>query len=233
MRLRVTSVALLAEPKGLDRMNSNDLARLASAAARRARGASRSPRDGAWGCRTPGNLPVAARGRGGALRRQGRIAATARKRPLPHARAHGKRALEMLTQVHDVSCVTLQRVRSVPAGERTIKRLTPPYSVALAAEGTAVLLDSSPGPSSDARSEPLRKTARLRVSARATLALRTSLPSPSRASTTRALQHGRGVEPPWTPGPLLRRSSPGSKIRTDRCERTPHLLRLGKGCGRG
>lgn len=132
-------------------------------------------------------------------------AASLRTRVASHFHAHAphERSLEMLTQVRDVTCsetATALEAALLEADE--IKRLEPPYNVALVEAGrelcyaTTRLDHVQPGPDAEHPVGPLAAPAAIV----AVQALRAAIVAGDRA--TCAL-HARavGVEPPWAPAP--------------------------------
>jgi DNA polymerase-3 subunit epsilon len=143
--------------------------------------------------------------RGGAVLYVGK-AASLRQRVSGHFHARpGERALEMLTQVRDVSCTetdTALEAALLEADE--IKRLAPPFNVALAAAGRAVwfatadLGDLRERPDAEHAVGPLVSPASVEAlsALRAALAAGDSTPA-SLIVRSRAV----GVEPAYAPGP--------------------------------
>jgi len=119
-----------------------------------------------------------------------------------HARA-GERALEMLTQARDVACTETETALEAALLESDeIKRLAPPFNVALAANGRAVWFAtaelSGPQPTTDQTHTvgPLVSPAPMAALAALRAALALGGP-PALAVCARAV----GVEPAWAPGP--------------------------------
>jgi DNA polymerase-3 subunit epsilon len=131
-------------------------------------------------------------------------AASLRRRVSGHFHARGgERALEMLTQVRDVSCTetgTALEAALLEADE--IKRLSPPFNVALAADGRAVwfatpdLSRLQEWPDGDHTEGPLVSPAPFESLSALRAALALGGP-PALAACGRAV----GVEPAWAPGP--------------------------------
>lgn len=133
-------------------------------------------------------------------------AASLRRRVSGHFPAQarvGERALEMLTQVREVSCsptATALEAALLEADE--IKRLAPPYNVALAAHGRSVFwataaldgVQQEPGP--EHRIGPLGSPAPIE----ALSALRAALAAPVNARSSLVRSRAVGVELPWAPG---------------------------------
>ena len=142
---------------------------------------------------------------GGAVLYVGK-AASLRQRVSGHFHAGaGERALEMLTQARDVSCTetgTALEAALLEADE--IKRLAPPFNVALAAAGRAVWFATADlsrlreGPDSEHTVGPLVSPAPVEAlsALRAVLALGGTAAGPL-ALRSRAV----GVEPAYAPGP--------------------------------
>jgi DNA polymerase-3 subunit epsilon len=119
-----------------------------------------------------------------------------------HSRA-GERALEMLTQARDVACTETQTALEAALLESDeIKRLAPPFNVALAPEGRAVWYATAELSRLQERPDrahpvgPLASTAPVEAfsALRAALALGGAPPLAVRARAV-------GVEPAWAPGP--------------------------------
>ncbi|MCM2256695.1 MAG: hypothetical protein NDJ94_13615 [Vicinamibacteria bacterium] len=120
-----------------------------------------------------------------------------------HARAPHERSLEMLTQVRDVTCsptATVLEAALLEADE--IKRLAPPYNVALLEAGrglcyaTTRLDHVQPEPDREHRVGPLASP----LPIEALQALRLAIREPDRATCVLRAR-AVGVEPAWAPGP--------------------------------
>ena len=170
------------------------------------RAASRSPASAGASCRT-GRASTGCCARGnGALRRQGRLRAQPRRQPLPRARATGRAgAGDAHPGARRVVLRDGDRARGGPAGGgRRIKRLAPPYNVALVAEGRAVFYATTALDRVRLRPEGSDSIGPLgsRAPIEALGALRTALASREGASVTRVVRaRAAGVEPPWAPVP--------------------------------
>ena len=119
-----------------------------------------------------------------------------------HERA-GERALEMLTQARDVACTETETALEAALLEvDEIKRLAPPFNVALAADGRAVWFATTELSHLQQRPDrmhtvgPLVSTASVEASSALRSALALGGP-PALAVRARAV----GVEPAWAPGP--------------------------------
>jgi DNA polymerase-3 subunit epsilon len=119
-----------------------------------------------------------------------------------HARG-GERALEMLTQARDVACTETETALEAALLEADeIKRLAPPFNVALAADGRAVWFATvelgrlREGPDPEHVVGPLVSPAPIEALSALRAALALSEPPPL-AVRARAV----GVEPAWAPGP--------------------------------
>jgi DNA polymerase-3 subunit epsilon len=119
-----------------------------------------------------------------------------------HARA-GERALEMLTQARDVTCSETETALEAALLEADeIKRLSPPFNVALAADGRSVWFATTDlgrlqeGPDRDHTVGPFVST----VSIEALSALRAAL-APGRPTSLAVRARAVGVEPAYAPGP--------------------------------
>ena len=130
-------------------------------------------------------------------------AASLRQRVSGHFQARGERALEMLTQVRDVAFTeTPTALEAALLETDEIKRLAPPYNLALAANGRGVFFatpglgDLRPCPDSEHAVGPLGSSAPFEALA----ALRALLENPRAASLPRRAR-ALGVEPSWAPGP--------------------------------
>jgi DNA polymerase III subunit epsilon len=139
---------------------------------------------------------------GGAVLYVGK-AASLRQRVSGHFHARGERALEMLTQARDVSCAETETALEAALLEADeIKRLAPPFNLALAAVGRAVwfatpdLQGLRERPDPEHVVGPLVSTAPVEAlsALRAVLALREPAPLALRARAV-------GVEPAYAPGP--------------------------------
>ena len=160
-------------------------------------------------------------------------AASLRQRVSGHFHAHagqGERALEMLTQVRDVSwAVTETALEAALLEADEIKRLCPPFNVALAAAGrsvwfaTADLAELGERPGPEHACGPFVSPAPLEALAALRAVVAGSCPAPL-ATRARAV----GTEPGYAPGPECFaaglshfREAYGSDARV------PGLLRLG------
>jgi len=119
-----------------------------------------------------------------------------------HARA-GERVLEMLTQARDVDCTeTGTALEAALLETDEIKRLSPPFNVALAADGRSVWFASADLSRLQERPDPAHSVGPFvsPVCIEALSALRTALASGGPSSLP---VHARavGVEPAWAPGP--------------------------------
>jgi DNA polymerase-3 subunit epsilon len=140
---------------------------------------------------------------GGAVLYVGK-AASLRRRVSGHFHARkGERALEMLTQARDVACtVTDTALEAALLEPDEIKRLAPPFNVALAADGRAVwfategLSRVQERPDGAHTVGPLASAASVEGSAALRAALALGGPPPL-AVRARAV----GTEPAWAPGP--------------------------------
>jgi DNA polymerase-3 subunit epsilon len=119
-----------------------------------------------------------------------------------HARA-GERALEMLTQARDVSCsVTETPLEAALLEADEIKRLAPPFNVALAADGRSVWFATADlgrlqaWPDREHTVGPLASPSPVEALSALRAALALGAPSPV-AVRARAL----GIEPAYAPGP--------------------------------
>jgi DNA polymerase III subunit epsilon len=139
---------------------------------------------------------------GGAVLYVGK-AASLRQRVSGHFHAPGERALEMLTQARDVSCTETETSLEAALLEADeIKRLAPPFNVALAMAGRAVwfatadLRGLQERPDPEHVVGPLVSPAPVEALAalRAVLALGEPIPLALRARSV-------GVEPAYAPGP--------------------------------
>ena len=146
-----------------------------------------------------------------------------------HARA-GERALEMLTQARDVVCTETETALEAALLESDeIKRLAPPFNVALAAEGRAVWFATAElsrlreGPDRAHTVGPLASSASIEASSALRAALALGGPAPL-AVRARAV----GVEPAWAPGPECFAAGLARFVREHGPVATPRsLLRLG------
>jgi DNA polymerase III subunit epsilon len=119
-----------------------------------------------------------------------------------HARA-GERALEMLTQARDVACTETETALEAALLESDeIKRLQPPFNIALAADGRAVCFATAELSCPQERPDrahpvgPLLSPASIEASSALRAALALDGPAPL-AVRARAV----GVESAWAPGP--------------------------------
>ncbi|MGE0452154.1 MAG: hypothetical protein AB7O37_06855 [Vicinamibacteria bacterium] len=161
-------------------------------------------------------------------------AASLRSRVGSHFHAHagqGERALEMLTQVREVSCAETETALEAALLEADeIKRLAPPYNKALAADGRAVFFATAglesvrPKPDASHTIGPIGSQAPLE----ALHALRSVLAGngdPAGVLRARAV----GVEPRWAPGTECFAAGLAVFARTHgRLESQRHVERLGK-----
>jgi DNA polymerase-3 subunit epsilon len=133
-------------------------------------------------------------------------ATSLRSRVGSHFHAHagqGERALEMLTQVREVSCAeTATALEAALLEADEIKRLAPPYNKALAADGRAVFFAAAGLESVRSKPDAVHCIGPLGSAApiEALHALRTVLagnggPTASGVGRARAV----GVDPPWAP----------------------------------
>jgi DNA polymerase-3 subunit epsilon len=140
---------------------------------------------------------------GGAVLYVGK-AASLRHRVSGHYHARGgERALEMLTQVRDVAAtLTATALEAALLEADEIKRLAPPYNVALAATGRAVwfarrdLEDLRETPDEEHPVGPLASPAPFEALSALRAALRAARPLPLAARARAA-----GVDPAWAPPP--------------------------------
>lgn len=133
-------------------------------------------------------------------------AASLRTRVGSHFHAHagqGERALEMLTQVREVSCAeTATALEAALLETDEIKRLAPPYNKALAADGRGVFFATAelervrPRPDAVHTIGPLGS----QVPIEALQALRVALAGNGCAAAGAVRARAVAVEPPWAPG---------------------------------
>lgn len=130
-------------------------------------------------------------------------AASLRQRVGSHFHSRAERAMDMLTQARDVSCSETETALEAALLESDeIKRLAPPFNIALSAAGrdvwfaTADLREVRPGPGPDHSTGPLVSPAALEALSALRAVLAAGEPAPL-AQRARAV----GVEPAYAPGP--------------------------------
>ena len=160
---------------------------------------------------------------GGAVLYVGK-AASLRQRVSGHFHARGgERALEMLTQARDVSCTETETALEAALLEADeIKRLAPPFNIALAAAGRAVWFATADLRRSAGETGPGAHRGSARLAGAHRGARRRCAPfSPSAEPASLALRaRAVGVEPAYAPGPSV--SPPGSLVSSGaRCGRDP------------
>jgi DNA polymerase-3 subunit epsilon len=146
-----------------------------------------------------------------------------------HARA-GERALEMLTQARGVECTeTATALEAALLEADEIKRLAPPFNVALTADGrsvwfaTAELKDARERPDAEHCVGPFVSPAPLEAFSALQAVLARGGPSPL-SVYARAV----GVDPAWAPGPDCFAAGLGRLVRQHAgCSSARDLLRLG------
>jgi DNA polymerase-3 subunit epsilon len=140
---------------------------------------------------------------GGAVLYVGK-AASLRQRVSGHFHAPaGERALEMLTQARDVACTETETALEAALLETDeIKRLAPPFNVALAAEGRAVWFATAELSRFRERPDGAHTVGPLvsPASIDASTALRAAL-GPGGAASLAVRARAVGTEPAWAPGP--------------------------------
>jgi len=162
-------------------------------------------------------------------------AASLRTRVGSHFHAHagqGERALEMLTQVREVSCAeTATALEAALLETDEIKRLAPPYNKALAADGRGVFFAAAELESVRPRPDAVHTIGPLgsQVPIESVQALRVALASSGSAAAGALRARAVGVEPRWAPGAecfaagLARFAHENGRLESTRC-----VQRLGK-----